>query len=127
MVCPFCPAPDERATLEVISRGAEGPRQMAPPLLFVHGAWHAAACWDEHFLPYFAELGFECHALSLRGHGRSGGAEGLKFYRISDYVSDVCSVARGLREPPIVVAHSIANGDGQVAAPAFGAGPRVGA
>jgi len=27
------------------------------PLLFVHGYWHAAWCWTEHFLPYFAQQG----------------------------------------------------------------------
>ena len=36
------------------------------PLVFVHGAW----CWDEFFLPYFADHGYECHAFSLRGHSR---------------------------------------------------------
>src|SRR5207237_10428375 len=28
------------------------------PLLFVHGAWHDAWCWAEHFLPYFAQHGY---------------------------------------------------------------------
>jgi hypothetical protein len=27
------------------------------PLLFVHGAWHGAWCWDEHFLDLFADKG----------------------------------------------------------------------
>ncbi len=30
------------------------------PILFVHGAWHGAWCW-ENFLPYFAERGYESH------------------------------------------------------------------
>jgi hypothetical protein len=29
------------------------------PILFVHGMWHAAWCWAEHFLPYFAQHGYE--------------------------------------------------------------------
>ena len=33
------------------------------------GAW----CWAEHFLDFFADRGFDAYALSLRGHGRSGG------------------------------------------------------
>jgi len=41
------------------------------PILFVHGMWHAAWCWAEHFLPYFAQHGYVSHALSLRGHGGS--------------------------------------------------------
>lgn len=28
------------------------------PLLFIHGAWHAAWCWDDHFLDFFADWGF---------------------------------------------------------------------
>jgi len=39
--------------LEVIDKGV--PSSAHPtPLLFVHGACHAAWCWDEHFLDYFA-------------------------------------------------------------------------
>ena len=45
------------------------------PLLFVHGAWHGAWCWEENFLPYFAQAGYHSHALDLRGHGKSGGAD----------------------------------------------------
>ena len=37
------------------------------PVLFVHGAFVAAWCWDDHFLPYFAKRGYAAHALSLRG------------------------------------------------------------
>ena len=47
--------------LEVISRLPSDPRS-APPILFVHGAWHAAWCWDEFFLSHFAAHGFEAHA-----------------------------------------------------------------
>ena len=42
--------------IEVIDRGQVGGKHPAP-LLFVHGAWHAAWCWDEHFLSYFADRG----------------------------------------------------------------------
>jgi hypothetical protein len=42
--------------LEVISRQPER-RRFKTPLLFVHGAWHGAWCWEEKFLPYFADRG----------------------------------------------------------------------
>ena len=42
--------------LEVIDKGAVSEAHPAP-LLFVHGAWHAAWCWDEYFLSYFADKG----------------------------------------------------------------------
>src|SRR6202008_4139991 len=41
------------------------------PVLFVHGAWHGAWCWDEHFLDFFAAKGYRSLAVSLRGHGKS--------------------------------------------------------
>ena len=58
--------------LEVITRTPEGPARPTP-ILCVHGAWHAAWCWDEHFLPAFARRGYTAHAVSLRGHRGSGG------------------------------------------------------
>ena len=92
--------------LEVISRQpAATPR--ATPLLFVHGASHAAWCWDEHFLPYFAEHGYSASALSLRGHGSSEGQERLRWWRIRDYVADVRQVAESLPAPPVLIGHSM--------------------
>ena len=35
------------------------------PLLFIHGAYTGAWCWDECFMPWFAEQGYSCYALSL--------------------------------------------------------------
>ena len=63
------------------------------PLLFVHGAWHGAWCWDVHFLDYFAQHGFAAHAVSLRGHGNSEGRSKLRGTRIADYVQDVAAAA----------------------------------
>ncbi len=51
--------------LEVIAREPKA-NAHPTPLLFVHGMWHAALCWPEHFLPYFAELGYKSYALSLQ-------------------------------------------------------------
>ncbi len=92
--------------LEVIAKG-ERSESCPIPLLFVHGAWHGAWCWDEHFLDYFASLGYECIALSLRGHGGSPGVEKMNLYRIDDYVEDVAEVAATLDTPPIVLGHSM--------------------
>lgn len=38
-----------------------------PPLVFVHGSFHAAWCWAEHWLPFFSQNGYDCYALSLLG------------------------------------------------------------
>ncbi len=91
--------------LEVISYQPEN-KTHAAPLLFVHGAWHAAWCW-ENFLPYFAEQGYEAHALSLRGHGSSEGHGGLRWHSVRDYVADVAQIAQTLAVPPVVIGHSM--------------------
>lgn len=93
-------------TLEVISRPAAERRQ-PHPLLFVHGAWHGAWCWDEHFLSHFASLGWDAHALSLRGHAGSSGREGLRRHRIKDYVADVGAVVADLGTDTVVIGHSM--------------------
>jgi pimeloyl-ACP methyl ester carboxylesterase len=92
--------------LEIISREPKGKR-FETPLLFIHGTGHGAWCWDENFLPYFAENGFSSHALSLRGHGKSEGRERLKWTSISDYISDVFQAASELPKMPVVIGHSL--------------------
>ncbi len=93
-------------TLEVITRKATGNKK-ATPLLFVHGAWHGAWCWDRYFLPYFAEKGYDAHALSLRNHGNSESPTSIKTVRLSQYVEDVESIAHSLDSPPVVIGHSM--------------------
>jgi hypothetical protein len=47
------------------------------PLLCVHGGYHAAWCWNGHFLSFFVKAGFDAYALSLRGQGKSDGKENI--------------------------------------------------
>lgn len=85
--------------------------QRATPLLLVHGAWHGAWCWEDHFLPYFAAQGYSTYALSLRGHAGSEGRAALRWTSIWQYVADVAQVAdqiareQGAR--PVVIGHSM--------------------
>jgi pimeloyl-ACP methyl ester carboxylesterase len=92
--------------LELITRRPAGKTKQTP-LLFIHGKWHGAWCWDEHFLPYFVDHGYECIAPSLRGHSRSEGHEKLRWTSIADYVSDVEQVAGQLESPPVIIGHSM--------------------
>jgi pimeloyl-ACP methyl ester carboxylesterase len=77
------------------------------PLLFVHGAWHGAWCWEDHFLPYFAQHGYTSHAVDLRGHGKSEGGDRLRGTSISHYVSDLTQIIGKLERPPVLIGHSL--------------------
>lgn len=75
------------------------------PLLFVHGYWQAAWCWDEYVMPALAALGYECFALSLTGHGGSEGR--IRGRSISDHVSDVYETLVRFDDPPVIIGHSM--------------------
>jgi pimeloyl-ACP methyl ester carboxylesterase len=94
-----------RNMLEVIDKGCVSESHPVP-LLFVHGAWHAAWCWDEHFLNFFADKGYRALAVSLRGHGSSPTPK-LRTCSLADYVEDVSVVADSLPRRPVVIGHSL--------------------
>jgi pimeloyl-ACP methyl ester carboxylesterase len=77
------------------------------PVLFVHGAWHGAWCWEENYMQYFADNGYTCHAFDLRGHGKKY-IKGKRFqYRIKDYVKDLEETINQLSEKPVLIGHSM--------------------
>jgi len=92
--------------LEIISREAASNRRPTP-LLFVHGMFHGAWCWDAHFLEYFARHGYDAFAVNLRGHGNSEGRDKLRWARVADFVDDVAAAARQLPQPAVVIGHSL--------------------
>lgn len=92
--------------LEVLCHAPEKPTH-DHPLLFIHGAYVSAWCWDEHFMPWFARQGWATYALSLSGHGRSRSRDHLDTYSIDDYVRDVAEIAAKLPAPPVLVGHSM--------------------
>ncbi len=96
--------------LEVLSCSPKGKavrNARATPLLFVHGAFAGAWVWDEHFLPYFAGLGYDAHALSMRGHGHSHGHEHLDALSVHDFVDDLSAVIADLGVAPVLIGHSM--------------------
>jgi pimeloyl-ACP methyl ester carboxylesterase len=92
--------------LEVIDKGSSSEAHPVP-LLFVHGFCHAAWCWDEHFLDFFAERGYRAVAVSLRGHGSSPAPKGLRRCSVADFVDDVAQAAAQLPTQPVLVGHSV--------------------
>lgn len=92
--------------LEVLDVGASTATHKTP-LLFVHGTSHAAWCWDEHFLPYFAEHGYRALAVNLRGHGRSPVDGSIRRVTLSDFAEDLHTAVCALGTPPVLVGHSL--------------------
>src|SRR5882757_8649207 len=92
--------------LELISHVPD-PALHRTPILFLHGAWHGAWCWEDNFLPYFAQQGFAAHAMSLRAHGLSDGRPHLRWISVDDYVTDLVQVVKALPQTPIIVAHAL--------------------
>lgn len=92
--------------LELITVG-EATATRPTPIVFVHGAWHGAWCWEANFIPFFTQAGFAVRALSLRGHGGSDGRERLRRHAIADYVADLAAVTANLRPAPVLIGHSM--------------------
>jgi non-heme chloroperoxidase len=93
--------------LEIISHLPDSSHRHRTPLLFIHGAYVAAWCWEEHFLPWFARHGWAAHAVSLSGHGKSRGRDRLNHLSLDEYVADIIEVVATLPTPPILIGHSM--------------------
>jgi pimeloyl-ACP methyl ester carboxylesterase len=92
--------------LELIHAPAQG--QARPvKLLFVHGICTGAWVWEQHFLPYFAGLGYESYAVSLRGHGKSEGREQIRQFELGDFAEDVDWAVKQMGGPVVVTGHSL--------------------
>ena len=80
-------------------------------LLFVHGAFHGAWCWQENFMPYFAEHGYSTYAFSFSGHCQEQSEEeqniDIDKYDLEDYLQDLRKVITLLGNKPILIGHSM--------------------
>lgn len=113
-------------TIILLTNGATGPTKIRPTaikleiltakpagtpkpfkLLFIHGICVGGWVWQKNFLPFFANAGYEAHALSLRGHGGSEGAENLPTTSLNDYTDDLASAVETIGGPLIVIGHSL--------------------
>jgi len=92
--------------LEVIPRPSHEWRTRTP-LLFIHGAWHGAWCWDRGWLDFFANRGWHAYAMSLRNHGNSPDSGSLRFTRHGGFIEDIAAVAEQFERPPVLIGHSM--------------------
>ena len=95
--------PRKLHTLHRLARKHNG----RPPLVFVHGGYVHAGCWEANFLPHFRNLGYHCHAINLSGHGASEGGEDLDRYDLDHYAADVAQLVADLPAPPVLIGHSM--------------------
>ncbi|WP_135077040.1 alpha/beta hydrolase [Terasakiella sp. SH-1] len=77
------------------------------PLLFIHGSFCSAPIWRHRFMPFFADHGHDCYAVSLSGHGPQANEWTLHLLGLSDYVNDVIKAVDEIGEPPILIGHSL--------------------
>jgi pimeloyl-ACP methyl ester carboxylesterase len=91
--------------LELIAKSPEN-NDNSRSILFIHGAYHAAWCWEEHFLDYFAKSGYFAYALSLRGHGNSKCSKSQNA-NFSDYLEDIDQTIQRIGTPTTLVGHSL--------------------
>lgn len=83
---------------------------MTRTVVFIHGAWVTADCWDK-FVPYFEAKGYRCLAPSWPGKERSVEAiradpSALAGVGVGEIVAHYEAIIRGLDEPPILIGHS---------------------
>ncbi|NVJ90261.1 MAG: alpha/beta hydrolase [Methylocystaceae bacterium] len=93
--------------LEIIETKADPGFEKRTPLLFVHGSFCSAPIWRYHFMPFFASHGFDCYAVSLRGHGQSAGEWSLHLYGLCDFVDDIIKTIDHIGEAPVLIGHSL--------------------
>lgn len=76
-------------------------------ILFVHGAYHAAWCWEEHFIPFFYAHGYNVYAMSFRNHGNSERIENVDQIVVKDMVEDLIKTIDIIDGKIILIAHSL--------------------
>ncbi|KAL0034438.1 hypothetical protein WJX79_002369 [Trebouxia sp. C0005] len=109
------PVQEERHTLldgtqlEVLRLNAnKAPRHAKPPLVMLHGSGHAAWCYQETFMPYFADRGYDTYAISFRSQGESDRQLGVKSAgTLGSHAADLDHFVSTLDQPPVIIAHSL--------------------
>lgn len=77
----------------------------APKVLLAHGAGQTRAAWTRTCLA-LAEQGYRAIALDLRGHGESDWSA-VHAYQISDFATDLMTVANQLGNKPALIGASL--------------------
>ena len=92
--------------IELVRLPAAEGSSSKPPLLFIHGSYHASWCWEENFMPFFSAAGYDTIAISVRGQGGSDRGELKVSGDLESHANDLASVISTLPKPPVLIGHS---------------------
>jgi predicted alpha/beta-fold hydrolase len=79
------------------------------PVVFIHGSFHGGWCWAESWMSLFAQRGFPCFAVSLRGTSATPQVGDATSVQLQEHVDDIASfveLAVPSSRPPILLGHS---------------------
>lgn len=80
-----------------------------PPLVLLHGSFHSAWCWQEHWIPYFVKQGYRCVAMSWRGtDGTPPPSDNVRTIKILEHCDDL----RGLLQTLPMILNDGGDGPG---------------
>ena len=81
-------------------------RQHDHTLLFVHGMWHGAWCWEK-WQELFAIWGWDSVSFSLPGHSGSPTQRPIRWCTLGYYTDFLIKEIDRLEQPPVIVGHSL--------------------
>lgn len=81
-------------------------RRFDTPIVLQHGMWHGAWCWQP-WQALLAEWGWESHAHSLPGHGRSPEQRSIRWCTLQYYYEFLNDEILHQAQRPILIGHSM--------------------
>ncbi len=81
-------------------------RRFETPVLMQHGMWHGAWCWQP-WQELFARWGWETHAYSLPGHGKSPVQRPLRWVTLNYYFEFLKAEIERFPRRPVLMGHSM--------------------
>ena len=93
--------------IEILKQPALNAAEKKGTLVLVHGACFSAWVWQDNFMPFFSEAGYDVWAISLRGHGGSSLEKSLRWTSINDYTADLLKVLSSIDGPIYLLGHSM--------------------
>ncbi len=81
-------------------------KKFETPIVMQHGMWHGAWCWQP-WQELLAEWGWESHAHSLPGHGRSPVQKPIRWCTLGYYLEFLRAEVERMARPPVLMGHSM--------------------